>query len=271
MISDWDDAYDNRGHIEGADAFPPKWAALAQRFRDTLLQEGRAEIDLAYGGEERERLDIFHPPGAEAGLAVFVHGGYWRAFGKSDWSHLAAGALGRGWAVCMPSYTLAPQARIAQITQQVARAIEYAAARIDGPMHLAGHSAGGHLVCRMICEDSPLSPAAAGRLGHVLSISGVHDLRPLLRTALNETLRLDDEEAAAESIALLSPVGNYPVTCWVGSDERPEFVRQNDLLANIWTGLGAPITSVHAPGRHHFTVVEDLAEPNSDLTAAFVG
>src|SRR5262245_20780462 len=110
------------------------------------------------------------------------------AFDKSSWSHLAAGALQRGWAVCLPSYTLAPAARIADIARQVAAAIRFAADRVEGPLRLAGHSAGGHLVTRMVCAESPLPDEFRSRIGHVVSISGVHDLRPLLRTKMNATL-----------------------------------------------------------------------------------
>ena len=55
------------------------------------------------------------------------------------------------------------------------------------------------------------------------------------------------------------------VACWVGDGERPEFLRQNYLLANIWTGLGADARAVHAPGKHHFNVIDDLADPGSEL------
>lgn len=271
MIADWDDAYNNRAHIEGAEAFPVKWAALAQDFRKMMSRKGLAKLDLAYGGEERERLDFFYPEGAPRGLAVFAHGGYWKMFDKSVWSHLAAGPLALGWAVCIPSYTLAPQARISHITRQFARAVEFAAERIDGPIRLAGHSAGGHLVSRMICESSPLAANTARRIEHVASISGVHDLRPLMRTSMNETFRLDEDEAVAESPALQSPINIGSVLCWVGVDERPEFLRQNDLLTLIWSGLGVSIRSVHMSGRHHFTVIEDLADPDSCLTEAFAG
>jgi acetyl esterase/lipase len=204
-------------------------------------------------------------------LAVFVHGGYWMAFDKSSWSHLAAGALERGWVVCMPSYTLAPEARITDITQQIARAIRFAADRVAGELRLAGHSAGGHLVTRMVSADSPLPHSVQSRISHVVSISGLHDLRPLLRTKMNATLRMDEAEATAESAALQRPMEHCSVTCWVGSDERPEFLRQNDLLANVWTGLGASIHSIHAEIRHHFNVIEDLVDPASELVEAYVG
>lgn len=268
---DWDDAYNNRGHIAGAESYAPRWAAEAEAFRKRLSAAGRARLDIAYGTTARERLDLFLPEGTAQGLVVFVHGGYWRAFGKSDWSHLAQGALGRGWAVALPGYTLCPQIRLAGITRQIGAAITAAARSLGGPIRLAGHSAGGHLVARMACEDAPLPPAVAARIASVLSISGVHDLRPLMRTAINDDLRLDRAEAVAESPALLCPREGVPVTCWVGAAERPEFRRQNALLVNIWTGCGVGTRAVEEPGKHHFNVIESLADPASALVAALLG
>lgn len=271
MIEDWDDAYSNAGHIPGARNYPPRWAATASTFRATLATAGRSEIDLVYGPTERERLDLFHPDGPAKGLAIFMHGGYWLAFDKSSWSHLAAGAVACGWAVAVPSYGLCPAVRIADITRQTGRAIAAAAQRVAGPIALAGHSAGGHLVTRMGCANGPLPATLQARLARVLSISGLHDLRPLLRTRMNDTLRLDGTEAAAESAALQSPIAGLPVHCWVGDGERPEFRRQNALLANIWTGLGARTIATEASGRHHFNVLDDLSDPTSPLTRAWIG
>ena len=65
---------------------------------------------------------------------------------------------------------------------------------------------------------------------------------------------------------ITAPIAGAQFVAWVGGAERPEFVRQSDLLANIWTGLGADIRAVHAPGRHHFDVIDALIDPDSDLT-----
>lgn len=269
-ISDWDDAYANGAYIAGADAYPNKWAEAAAAFRRTLAAEGRADLDECYGGAERERMDLLYPTAKPCGLVVLVHGGYWRAFDKSSWSHLAAGPLRRGWAVAIPSYTLCPQARITEITCQIARAIEAAADIVAGPLCLVGHSAGGHLVCRMSCEQGPLGEPARRRLRRTVSVSGLHDLRPLLKTSMNHDLRLNMAEARAESPALLEPLETADVVCWVGADERPEFLRQSALLANVWSGCGVRIELNVAPGCHHFDVIDALASGASDLTAALL-
>lgn len=271
MITDWDDAYTNGAYIEGGSLYPARWAQAAAAFRECLLAEGRAKLDIAYGPDDRNRFDLFLPEGEPRGLAVFVHGGYWLAFDKSSWSHLAAGALAHGFAVAMPSYILAPQASIADITRQIGAAIAAAAAHVGGPITLAGHSAGGHLVSRMACTDAPLPEAVTARLSHIVSISGLHDLRPLLHTKMNEALKLDAAMAMTESAALLTPRGAAVVSCIVGADERPEFRRQNDLLVNIWTGMGVRIAGKQIASRHHFNVIEDLADPESELTHHFVG
>ena len=268
-IADWNDAYTNRTYIPASETYGPKWEAAGRAYREAM--RGHVQLDVPYGRGARHLIDLFMPESTPRGLAVFVHGGYWLAFDKTDWSHLAQGARDCGWVVAMPSYTLAPAASVADITREVGQAIATAAAMVGGPIRLAGHSAGGHLVTRMACADAPLSADVQRRIEHVLSISGVHDLRSLRHTAMAEKLFRDGEEAALESPALMEPVADTRLTCWVGAQERPEFLRQNDLLANVWLGLGADTRSVHDAGRHHFDVIDGLMDATSPLTEAFIG
>ncbi|MBW7946864.1 MAG: alpha/beta hydrolase [Sphingomonadaceae bacterium] len=268
-ITDWDDAYANAAHIADGDRWPDAWVAPARHWREAC--GARAMLDLPYGNAPRNRYDLFLPEGGPRGLVVFIHGGYWLALDKSYWSHLSRGPLARGFAVAMPSYTLCPESRIGGIVHEIGTAITAAAARIDGPIFITGHSAGGHLAARMVAAPSPLPREVAARVAHTVPISALADLRPLMRTEMNGTLRIDDAEAAAESPALLAPLPGTRVTCWVGADERPEFRRQSALLANIWTGLGAATARVEEPGRHHFNVIDGLEDPDHPLTQTLLG
>ncbi len=267
MITDWDDAYANAPHIPDGASYPDRWREAAGAFRAGLPPE-RLRESLPYGRAGREKVDLFLPEGPAQGVAIFVHGGYWRAFDRDLWSHLAAGPLARGWVVAMPGYTLAPDARIAAITRAVTEAVIQIAAAAQGPIVLAGHSAGGHLVARQACADAALPERVASRIDRIVSISGLHDLRPLLRLPLNADLRLDAEEAAAESPALLMPRPGVRVHAWAGGAERAEFIRQSRLLADVWTGLGAATEFYAEPDRHHFNVVDGLADPDHALTLA---
>ena len=262
---DWDDAFSNMGYVPGAKDLPAQWAREAAAFREAAERDNRLSADIAYGEGPRERMDLFAPEGVSAGLVVFVHGGYWRMFDKSSWSHLAAGCVARGWTVALPSYPLAPEARISGITQAIARAVTTAAERVPGPIRLTGHSAGGHLVTRMMCAGA-LPEDVAARLARVVSISGLHQLGPLVSTQMNDTLRLTAQEAEAESPAALEPLKTVHLTAWVGAQERPEFLRQTRLIEEVWGLRGADVSAVYDPGHHHFSVIEALTRPDSPLT-----
>ena len=264
-MAELDDAYANAAHIPGSSDYPPRWGRAAEALREGLIEQGLADLDLSYGDSPRQRFDLFHPGAAAKGLMVFVHGGYWLRFDKSVWSHLAAGALSRGWAVAMPSYDLCPQVRIADTTRQIAGAVTASAAMVAGPIVLAGHSAGGHLVTRML-QPGLLPDAVAMRLRHVLSISPVSDLRPLMRTSMNADFMLDDASARAESPALMVERLPVPVTVWVGADERPVFLDQARWLAEAW-GCGHVVDE----GKHHFDVIDALTDGHSSMIDRLLG
>ncbi|MCQ8782110.1 alpha/beta hydrolase [Mangrovibrevibacter kandeliae] len=270
-LADYDTAYDNSGAIEGAAQFVPRWQADAKAFRSELAGAGRAELGLRYGDRPRQHYDLFLPEAAPVGLAVFIHGGYWKSQEIGNWSHFAAGALARGFAVALPEYTLCPDATIPEITREIGRFLDQVAGRFEGPINLSGHSAGGHLVSRMLCTDAQIAAETAARIERVVSISGCHDLRPIMLTGMNAALRLDRPTARAESPALLEPRAGIDLTCLVGGAELPEFRRQNALLANAWHGFGVTTRAIERPGRHHFDVVDDLIDPNSELVARLTG
>ena len=87
-----------------------------------------------------------------------------------------------------------------------------------------------------------------------------------MNTGMNQTLHIDEAQALAESPALSRPMDGARITCWAGGGERAEFLRQNALLVNVWTGLGASTSAVVEPDRHHFNVIDGLADPDHPLT-----
>ena len=253
---DMDREYQNGAFIPGSEALPDLWAQKAAAFRSGL--GARARLGLPYGPEPRHRFDLFLPEEAPRGLMVFVHGGYWLETNRDLWSHLAAGALARGWACAMPSYTLAPQARIARMTAEVATAITTAAGEIAGPLVVTGHSAGGHLSARMGCSDIHLS-----RLARVVPISPLADLSPWMATQMNRDLQLDAAEVASESPARLALRKGVKAHVWVGGQERPAFLWQARTLSERWS-----CDWTVDPGLHHFNVIEALETPDSPLMRA---
>ena len=133
-----------------------------------------------------------------------------------------------------------------------------------------GHSAGGHLAAMALATPAATFGTDAHPVRGALSLSGVHDLTPLVQASMNADLRLDEQAARAVSPAALHPATTAPVALVVGADETGEFLRQSDLLWDAWPAnrpqrMEAPL---RVPGRHHFSVVMDYLDADSALTRA---
>ncbi|MDP3962130.1 MAG: alpha/beta hydrolase [Pseudorhodobacter sp.] len=255
-----DRAYANSDFIPGGAGYLPRWQAQATAFR--LEAGGNARLDRPYGPAPAQRFDLFVPSAPPRGVVVFIHGGYWLQGARQDYSHLARGAVARGWACALPSYTLAPLARIAAMAIEVGQAVTAITALVPGPVVITGHSAGGHLAARMGCVGAPLTRPPA----RVVPISPVAELAPMLDNAMNQTLHLDEAEVAAESPARLALNPYCIAHVWVGGQERPAFLWQARTLSEAWA---CPWTV--APTHHHFNVIDALADPASALIETLLG
>ncbi len=253
-------SYDNADFILDGHSYFDRWGAAAAAFRDSWPEDLQV-LDQPYGDGSRQAFDLFLPRDtAPRGLFVFIHGGFWRLSGRKDWSHIAQGALGNGWAVAIPSYPLAPDVHVAEITRSIAQALPVMAARVPGPLIVGGHSAGGHLSLRMVCPDVELPDEVRARLVGILPISPLADLTPLVMLPMNEFLRIDADEAESES-PIRYPEPACIVQVEVGSAERPAFVDQAIRLADAW--LKSDLTV--AEGCHHFDVIDPLTDPASRM------
>lgn len=264
-IDDWAAAVDNRAAVPEHEIHFAAWRTRAADYRAT-----RPPVTHAYGEAEREAYDLWMPEGPPKGLAVFLHGGWWMNFDRSCFSHLAAGPLAKGWAVAIPSYTLLPTITLTGLVQQARGAVNAIARTVPGvPLVLSGHSAGGHLAAMCGTDVAGLEDDVHARLIRIVSISGLHDLRPLRPLPINDTLGITTAETYALSPALHVPRPGFDVVAWAGARETPEFRRQNAVLGAMWGGYAATRT-VEAAGEDHFTVIATLADPESDLTQAVV-
>lgn len=254
--------YNNQARVPEARAIIAGWARDAAAWRAAAPA---AELGLPYGPGERERLDLFWPSAArEAPVAMFIHGGYWRALDRGFASHCARGLNLRGVAVAVPSYDLCPGVRLATIAAEMRAAAAMLHRRTGRRLLALGHSAGGQQAALLLATDwRGVDPALpADLVAAALPISGVFELEPLLGTSIGREIGLTPEEARAESPALLPSPGR-PLHAVAGGAESGEFIRQTRDFAAAWGG-----TAEILPGENHFTVIAPLAEPDSALTAA---
>ena len=80
-----------------------------------------------------------------------------------------------------------------------------------------------------------------------------------MQTSMNDDLKLTQEEVLRESpVHLAAP--DASVTVWTGAQERPVFIADAHALAQAWG-----CKEVVVPDLNHFTLIEDMADPDSAL------
>ncbi len=268
-VIDYEAEYNVRARVPEHPEIFACWARDAEDYRAETLKRDRAELGLSYGDTPRQTLDLFLPDaGVATPLAIFLHGGYWRALDPSSFSHMARGLNKRGVAVAVAGYDLCPIVTVAAIVEQIRRACVFLWQRLGRRMLVYGHSAGGHLSAAMVATDwrslYPKAPADLVPAGY--AISGLFDLSPLIGLTMNQDLRLDAAEAHRVSPLFWPVAPGRLLDAVVGVGESDEFKRQSRTLAQAWQQGGAETRYQELPG-NHFTVLAPLADPASAMVA----
>jgi arylformamidase len=271
MPIDYEVEYNNRARVPEHPEIFARWQRDAQAYRTLAASEGRAELGIKFGDSPRQLIDLFLPnAGAtDAPLAMFIHGGYWRSLEPSMFSQMARGMNAHGIAVAVSGYDLVPQVTIRDIVAQTQAACVHLWKRFGRRIMVSGHSAGGHLAACMLATDWAAHGAPAGLVPAAMTVSGVHDLMPLLHLGANAEFKLDDAEAKRLSPIYWPAPNGRTLDAVVGRDESAEFLRQSRIIADAWAKDNA--TRYEAvPGMNHFTVCDAMTDPDSAMTSRLV-
>ncbi len=228
---------------------------------------------VGYGDHPRERIELFEGA-AGAPVLAFVHGGYWRGLEMEMFSCVAQPFVAKGFWVANIEYPLAPEASVSEITRSCFRALRKASSEVTqrggrgSEMVVSGHSAGGHIAAAAMAADRHIRGEAPISLLGSVPISGLFDLEPIRQISLNDTLRMDAEEALRLSPARSVAPAMPPVVAAVGGDETDEFKRQSEDYAARLAAAGNHARTLIVQGRNHFTILDALCDPQSALFAA---
>ena len=240
------------------------------------------QLDIAYGDHRRERLDLFFPgdpePLRDAPIHAFIHGGYWYAQRKENFSYVAQGLIQEGVIVAVLEYELCPDVGISEIVRQVRAALAWLwrnAVEFGGDpqkMFASGHSAGGHMTAMSLATDWPAfgDGLPENLVNGGVTIGGVFDLEPIRLCFLNEILGLDETAARLESPLYNLPVGQVSLVIAVGERESAEFIRQSQQYANACTDNGVSAEMMVIGEHHHISVMDQLGRADALITSVIL-
>ncbi|MBS0249089.1 MAG: alpha/beta hydrolase [Proteobacteria bacterium] len=269
MAVDYEKEYDNRARVPEHPQIFAQWERDAKAYREAATG---AELGAKYGPSPRQTIDYFPAKAADAPLAMFIHGGWWRSLSPASFSQMAKGANANGVSVAVVGYDLCPTVSISTIAEEMRAACLTLWRQHKKRIVVFGHSAGGHLTACMVAQrwkelaaDAPDDLVPAG-----YAISGVFDLAPLTQVSFNKDLQLDDAEAKRMSPLLWNVPTGRTLDAAVGGIESNEFLRQSKVIADDWGQRGAQTRYVPIDGANHFTVLDPLTDVNSAMTKRVV-
>lgn len=243
---------------------------------ESLSEETRRafphNLDLPYGSHALQSIDTVPAPKKDSPIFVFIHGGYWKSLDKRSYHFTARPFLENDCAAAHINYRLSPEVSMVEIMSDVIEAlhwIHHNASNLNGDpnaMHIAGHSAGGHLALATTIEMKANHDPVADCLKSILCISGLFDLNPVRKSYLNAELNFDDSTVLDYSPLKRQELNiNPPVSFAVGGKETNEFLRQSEAMHNRMSAANCPSSHLIVPSLNHFDIVYELAAQEGSI------
>jgi arylformamidase len=270
--SELDREYSPSATVASLDPYVAKWRKAGDRARHNLQN-----VCVHYGAhaDADEVFDAFRAKRPGSPVHVFLHGGYWRALSKDEASFYAEHIVSAGAAFVAVNYSLAPHASLDTIVDQCRRCLAWVygnaqALNADAKsIHVAGHSAGGHLAGMLAVTDwARLFGLPPDLVRGACVVSGLFDMEPVRLSHVNGWLRLDHEAAYRNSPIRHIPALGCPLIVAWADGETGEFVRQSREFGEAWMAKGFDCQLIEEAKQNHFSVIELMGDPSSRLGKA---
>ena len=224
----------------------------------------------AYGPTVPEKLDIYRTARPNAPIFVFMHGGAWLGGEAKNYAYAAEMFVNAGAHFVLLDFVAigAAGGDLRMMANQVRRGVAWVyknAAVFGGDasrLYIGGHSSGGHLCGVTLVTDWQKDfglPADIIKGG--LCMSGMYDMKPVRLSKRSSYVKFTDEMEQAMSSQHHLDLLRAPVTVTYGTNETPEFQRQNRDFAAAVRTMGKPAELIEAANYNHFEMMESLGNP----------
>jgi arylformamidase len=224
----------------------------------------------AYGPTEPEKLDIYRTARLNAPIFVFIHGGAWLGGEAKNYGFAAENFVNAGAHFVALDFVAigAAGGDLRVMADQVRRGVAWVyrnAASFGGDanrFYVGGHSSGGHLCGVTLVtdwqKDFGLPPDV---IKGGLCMSGMYDMKPVRLSKRSSYVKFTDEMEQMMSSQRHLDLLRAPVTLTYGTNETPEFQRQNRDFAAAVRAVGKPVELIEAANYNHFEMAESLGNP----------
>jgi arylformamidase len=243
-----------------------RWASNSESVRARLGMPQRE----SYGPSEVEKLDVYRTKRTNAPIFVFIHGGAWLGGEAKNYAFPAELFVNAGahYAVLDFVAIKAANGDLRVMADRVRRAIAwvYKNAAIFGGdpnrLYVGGHSSGGHLCgVTLVTDWSKDFGLPADVIKGGVCMSGMYDMKPVRLSKRSTYVRFDDDMETKMSPQRHLDLLHAPIIVTYGTNETPEFQRQNRDFAVAVKAAGKPVQLIEAADYNHFEMCESLGNP----------
>ncbi len=227
-------------------------------------------LDLAYGPNPRQRLDIYlpekHTERAKT-TVIFFHGGGWRRGSRERYKFVGRAISKLGYVAVLANYRLYPEVKFPAFVNDAARAVAWVrrnAGRYQmapDRLYLMGHSAGAQIAMLLALDPRYLRNAGVPRksvLG-AIGLAGPYSFNPLRLARIRPIFADHPRPEEARPIVFARNVGPRLLLLH-GSADRIVPARQSRELANAYRAAGGKAGLLVYEGIDHAGVVLALHE-----------
>ena len=255
------------------------WAAFydrAEAMTDETRRLVRHHLDLSYGKNPKQRLDVYEATPRRDGAPVFIflHGGGFREGDRRQYGYVAGPLAPNGVVTVVASYRLLPDHYPAQAhdTEAIVAWVHANIRRFGGApgrIYIGGHSAGAIMSTLAALKRDWAAPRRlpADVIKGVVAVSGPYDLRQA--TGFVADYLPDPATRAGASPLLHVAAGAPPMIVAFGTLESP-YVKSSPEFVDALVRVGADARLIPLAGMQHDATALSLGQADGAVVRAML-
>jgi acetyl esterase/lipase len=257
------------------------WSLLGLMNRlDGVLSREEAILaarDIPFGGDERQKLNIWTPAsGAKnAPVLVFFYGGSWRDGARRFYDFYGRALATQGFVVVIPDYRVTPKYRFPAFVEDGASAVAWTYTNITkyggdpARISLSGHSAGAHIAAMVTLDKQWLAKAGAPEnvIRSFVGLAGPYDFLPFT-TDTSKAAFAHEADASITQPITFARKDAPPMLLLTGLEDTTVKPRNSQNLSKAQTALGTKAALIEYPGIDHSEIIQSFAQPFRDKSPA---